>query len=212
MTQPPATAARLLIVSGLLATLAVWTHARPASGGAASPDFDALPLAFGGWTGRPAPALAPEVAQVVAADQYVRRYYTGGGAAIEMDVAYYARPRAGAAMHSPLNCLPGNGWQVMGSRVVPISVHGRSVQVRHLVVGREGRRLAMTYWFHTRGGVIASEYEQRFRLFLDGVRGRPADAALVRVMTPLAEGAAGADAALLGFSTHLLGALERAFR
>lgn len=210
MTRPSPAVTRVLIVSGLLTALAVWTHARPASG-AAAPAFDALPLALGGWQGHSAPALSPEVAQVVAADQYVRRYYTDGAATIEMDVAYYARPRAGAAMHSPLNCLPGNGWQVMASRTVPVTVQNRPLHVRHLVVGREGRRLAMTYWFHTRGGVIASEYEQRVRLFLDGVRGRPTDAALVRVMTPLGEDAA-AGAALLGFSTHLLGALERAFR
>jgi EpsI family protein len=188
---------RLAIVGAVLVLLSVWTHARPH--GAGLPRFDfgaALPLAFGEWIGRDAPPLDPNVARVLAADQYVHRYYgwrmaDGGSriadrgsriADVEIDIAYYAQPQAGSAMHSPLNCLPGNGWQVIEARVVPVS-HDRGIaRVRQLVVARGADRIAMTYWFQNRGAVVGNEYRQRLQLLTNGLQSRPTDAALVRVM------------------------------
>lgn len=209
MMSTSSPAVRVFVITGMLATLAVWTHARPMAT-AAAPDLEMLPVGFDGWTGHAAPPLDPDVARVLAADRYLRRYYTNGEVTVEMDVAYYARPRVGAAMHSPLNCLPGNGWQVISQDTTPMGAG--AVTVRRLVVARAGQRIAMTYWFQNKGGVVAGEYAQRLRLLTDGVRGRPTDAALVRVMMPLGAAPAAGDATLLAFSGHVLGALGRAFR
>jgi EpsI family protein len=188
---------RLATVAAVLVLLSVWTHARPRGSDVARFDFaGALPLAFEQWVGRDAPPLDPAVAKVLAADQYVHRYYgarlTSRSprtddrgmriADIETDIAYYMRPQAGAAMHSPLNCLPGNGWHVIASRTTPLNVGRQTVAIRELVVSRGADRVAMTYWFQNRGMAIGSEYRQRFQLLRNGLRGRPSDAALVRVM------------------------------
>lgn len=179
-------ASRLGAVAGVLVLLSVWTHARPRAADTLSADFSVIPFVFGNWIGRDAPPLDPEVARVLAADQYIHRYYgpraANHGQRIEMDVAYYAQPQAGAAMHSPLNCLPGNGWQVIESKMVPVAVHGVPVDIRRLVVARGGDRVAMTYWFQNRGAIVGNEYRQRLQLLTNGLRGRPTDAALVRVM------------------------------
>jgi EpsI family protein len=182
--------ARLLAVAALLALLAVWTHARPSAATSSSADFErSIPMAFDEWIGQPAPPLEPEIAKVLAADEYVHRYYDVRGAEnaegiapIEMDIAYYAQPQAGAAMHSPLNCLPGNGWQVIESRRMPVSLAPETVNVKRLVIARGGYRLAMSYWFQNRGAVVGSEYGQRLQLVSNGLQGRSTDAALVRVM------------------------------
>ncbi|MGH9347053.1 MAG: exosortase C-terminal domain/associated protein EpsI [Vicinamibacterales bacterium] len=236
---------RLIVVAAMLVLLSAWTHARPRARQAAPVDFAAaLPLLVGEWTGRDAPPLDPAIAKVLAADQYVHRYYGPRRAAsgsrraerasqiaksgarlaesgprkaesgpriaesesrIEMDLAYYAQPQAGAAMHSPLNCLPGNGWQVIESRVAPVTLDRGTVEVRHLVVSRAGRRIAMAYWFQHRGAVVGNEYRQRLQLLVNGVRGRPADAALVRVMA--SDTPQGRDA-LARFTQQLLGILS----
>jgi EpsI family protein len=179
-------AVRVGVVGAVLVTLAAWTHARPVT--AANPPHlaSSIPLAFGDWAGRDAPALDPDVAQVLAADQYVHRFYglrsTNFAQRVEIDVAYYERPQAGAAMHSPLNCLPGNGWQVIETRMTPVSTNGQTWNVRRLVVDRKGYRIAMAYWFQNRSGVVGNEFQQRLRLLTNGLQGRPTDAALVRVM------------------------------
>ena len=207
---------RIASVSALLATLVVWTHAHPAYVQADAPDFDtAVPLLLDGWRGRPAPALEPEVARVLAADQYVRRYYGDGTTVVEMDLAYYSRPRVGSAMHSPLNCLPGNGWQVMESRTVPVVLPGGRVDVRRLIVGRGTERLLMSYWFQNRADVISDEYQQRFQILRTGLRGGSTDAALVRVIAPvdrIPDPASRIPDPGFRFTKSLLAVLQAAFR
>jgi EpsI family protein len=179
---------RLGVLGAVLVALAAWTHARPLAPAPQPPNLAAvLPLAFGDWAGRDAPPLDAEVAQVLAADQYVHRFYglrsTNYAQRVEMDVAYYGRPQAGAAMHSPLNCLPGNGWQIIESRTTPVHAGAHTWDVRRLVVDRKGYRIAMTYWFQNRGGIVGTELRQRARLLANGLQGKPTDAALVRVMS-----------------------------
>jgi EpsI family protein len=214
--------ARLAAVGGLLVVLSVWTHARPRATEARTVDFSTIPLTLGDWVGRDAPPLDPEVARVLAADQYVHRYYgprtidgtneqrtTTHEQRIEMDIAYYAQPQAGAAMHSPLNCLPGNGWQVMESRMAPVQIAGgEAVDVRRLIVARGSHRVAMSYWFQNRGAVVGHEYGQRLHLLTNGLRGRPTDAALVRVM---ALDTAQGHRALERFTRDLVDLLGRTF-
>ena len=206
--------ARLSIVAAVMIALAAWTHARPHAASAVAPDFAAaVPLAFGGWIGRDAPPLDPAIARVLAADQYVHRYYGIAGrgseiADVEIDIAYYARPQAGAAMHSPLACLPGNGWQVVESNRTPLALQERSADVRRLIVHRGTDRLAMAYWFQNRGTVIGNEYAQRLQLLRNGLTGRPTDAALVRVM---ARDTADGRAALHRFTLDLAPRLASAF-
>ena len=87
--------ARLFGVAALLAVLAIWTHARPGAASTSRASFEqSIPIAFGEWIGQPAPPLEPEVAKVLAADEYVHRYYDVRGlqnregyAPIEMDIA-----------------------------------------------------------------------------------------------------------------------------
>ena len=212
---------RLAAVAGVLAFLSVWTHARPAAVGAPLAFAAAVPLAFGEWVGRDAPPLEPDVANVLAADQYVHRYYgyrhssraprradTGPRVAdVEIDIAYYARPQAGGAMHSPLNCLPGSGWQVTASRARRLDVNQEAV--RELTVARGSDRVAMTYWFQNRGAIVGNEYGQRLQLLRNGLRGRPTDAALVRVMA--LDTTAGHDA-MRRFTRELAQRLSVTFR
>lgn len=199
--------ARLLLLACVLALLSAWTHAQRLTLRTDAPDLErSVPTRIGGWIGRAAPALDPGIAQVLAADQYVHRFYRSGQTWVEMDVAYYTRPRAGAVMHSPLNCLPGNGWQVMETRTLPVD---EGLHVRRLLVGRGGQRVAMTYWFQNRGEAIASEVGQRLVLLTNGLRGRPTDAAVVRVMAR--EDGTPSDA-LVDFTRRLGEVLRATFR
>ena len=112
-------------------------------------------------------------------------------------------------MHSPLNCLPGNGWQVIEKRPMTIRTDDATWNVRRLVIDRKGYRIAMAYWFQNRGVVLGNEYQQRFRLLANGVTAQATDAALVRVM---ARDTAAGNAALESFSRALLGRLSGLFR
>jgi EpsI family protein len=180
-------------------------HAAAPVAPARAPELETIPFTLDGWTGRPAPPLAPDVARVLAADRYVHRYYSRSDAApIEMDVAYYAQPRVGANLHSPLNCLPGNGWTMAEPRTASVVTAGSAWEVREVSVARGSARFAMAYWFQSRQRVVGDEIAARLHLLGDALHRRPTDASLVRLIAP-ATGASAADhSALTSFAAALI--------
>ena len=178
-----------------------------------------LPMTLTPWAGFTAPPLPPEVLGTLAADDYIRRYYARAGApapqgatqeAVEMDVSYYAQPRVGANMHSPLNCLPGNGWQITGMDTVPLTGLN-NVRVQALTVQRGEDRFAMAYWFQSRDRVITGEASTRFHLLADALQRRPTDTGIVRVMAPV-DNATSAHAVVLAFASRLVPELTKVLR
>jgi EpsI family protein len=130
--------------------------------------------------------------------------------AVEMDISYYAQPRVGANMHSPLNCLPGNGWQIRDINTVALAGLD-NVRVQALTVERGQYRFAMAYWFQSRGRVITGEASTRFHLLADALQRRPTDTGIVRVMAPIT-GAGSAHRVVLAFASRLVPELTRVFR
>jgi EpsI family protein len=173
-----------------------------------SAPLDALPFVIDAWSGMTAPPLPADVTAGLAADRYLRRYYKHEQPAraglIEMDISYYAQPRVGANMHSPLNCLPGNGWEVTRMRERMVDTPAGSFPVRELDVARGATRYVLTYWFQGRRRIVSSELEARYRLLTDAVMRRPADAGMVRLMMKAGDRPEVQRAALAAFAAALI--------
>jgi EpsI family protein len=126
----------------------------------------------------------------------MRTYFAPDGTAAGLYIGYWETQDRGDAVHSPLNCLPGVGWQPLSRRRLAITADDggtkrSAVEVNRYVVQRGRDRLLILYWYQSHGRVIASEYAAKFFLVADAVRMRRSDTAIVRVVTPIA----GADAA-----------------
>jgi EpsI family protein len=175
------------------------------------PALDDLPMVLNDWEGQTAPPLDAETARQISPDHYLHRYYVSDAGVIEMDVAYYTQRRVGASMHSPLNCLPGNGWTVSDSREVRLDTPEGPVKVRELTVRRNAVRFAMAYWYQSQSRVLTGEVETRLRLLSDSLLQRPADVGLVRVMTQLRTDNGAERTAVPAFSSLLIPALQRSW-
>ena len=175
------------------------------------PALGSLPLTLGEWEGQEGAPLDAESARIIAPDQYLHRYYVAPAGVVEIDVAYYTQRRVGASMHSPLNCLPGNGWTVSDSRVRTIPTTTGPVEIRELTVRRNRALFALAYWYQSRSRVLTGELATRFQLLSDSLMRRPADVGLVRVMTRLKTEDAPERAAVAAFSTVIIPELQRSW-
>jgi EpsI family protein len=168
------------------------------------PRLQQLPYEVSGWSGRDAAALDAETVQLVGADDYVNRSYTDGtNAPVGLYVAYYAQPRPGVSLHSPLNCLPGTGWEPLDVATIDLGAG----QARRLIVRRNRERALVLYWYSIHGRALASEVASKIWLLHDSLRLRRSDAALVRIVVPLADGnasTAAAEARALAFARDVL--------
>ena len=173
-------AALMLTAGGMLRTVSA-TDLVPAASALA-----ALPLQIADWSGRDLDRLDRETEAVLQADNYLLRRYTRDGAPADLFVAYYATQRSGHTIHSPLNCLPGTGWEWVDRRRERVSVGpGRAIDINGNVARKNGEQVLVYYWYQSHGRAVASEYRNKLLLVQDALTLHRSDGALVRVTTPI---------------------------
>jgi exosortase D (VPLPA-CTERM-specific) len=177
-----------------------------------------FPSAVGHWRGYDDPPLADDVQTVLNADDLLTRtYFAPDGRAVGLYVGYWETQRRGDAVHSPLNCLPGSGWQPLSKRFVAIDTMGGSVdappiEVNRYVIQKGSERLLVLYWYQGHGRIVASEYAGKFFLVADAIQMRRTDTAIVRITTritgPDAAAEARAERGAIDFASRILHELD----
>jgi EpsI family protein len=115
-------------------------------------------------------------------------------------MGYWATQKRGDTVHSPLNCLPGSGWEPLSRRTLGLTVSdgtsgARQIDVNRFVIQKGLDRQLVLYWYQSHDRVIASEYLGKFYLVADAIRLSRSDTAIVRVIVPIADGTAAAETA-----------------
>jgi EpsI family protein len=177
--------ARPCIVIVLL-SLAVLGRARL---GAPEPILTAEPLHrfpayIGPWRGTDSP-LDQAVVKVAAVDDHLNRVYASPAGELGLYVGYYQNQREGEALHSPLFCLPGAGWQPIHNTELRLDAARSPVAINQLLVERGLDRLLVLYWYQTVARVTAGEYARKLFLIKDAFMSGRTDVALVRIVAPV---------------------------
>jgi EpsI family protein len=113
-------------------------------------------------------------------------------------MGFYGSQRQGDTIHSPLNCLPGAGWQPVSEgrlQIANADGQGRDITVNRYVVQKGVERQLVLYWYQSHGRVVASEYTSKLYLIHDAIRLNRTDGSMVRVIAPIKVNAADEGAA-----------------
>lgn len=153
------------------------------------PDFTDIPLQLDGYSGEERRFASGDYDVLKADTSTLRVYRDRAGSAAWLFVAYFSSQKYGSQIHSPKNCLPGGGWQIVqhDEIALPIAETG-PVDVNRLLIADNDKRQLMIYWFETRGGTITNEFGLKFDLARNSLLLRPTDAAFVRFTIPLEPG------------------------
>ena len=161
-----------------------------------------LPAQVAGMTGSDRP-ISEEEQKVAGMSAYLFRVYDAGqGVPFSLYVGYYPSQTTGKTIHSPRNCLPGAGWEILHGRRESLDVGGRPTMVNRFVLaktaGKQADQMLVYYWYQGRGRVAASEYAVKLDLLRDAALHGRTEEALVRIMVPVrartADGMAAAEA------------------
>lgn len=184
---------RALIAAGCLGIAAASLNAmtRTEATGLRQP-LATLPLTLGGWEGENGPPFDAQVLKTLGVDDYITRaYHRPGSRWVNLYVGYYKSQRQGQTMHSPLNCMPGAGWEPIDrSRVgVPTLEAGDNSGLRgemnRLVIQKGLDRQLVLYWYQAHGRIVASEYWGKIYTVVDAVRLNRSNGSMVRVIVPI---------------------------
>lgn len=177
--------------------------------------FDKLPMQFGSYTGARAEDLDAKVLEVLGVEEWVNRSYRAADSDLRVGfyLGYWASQRQGDTIHSPMNCLPGSGWQPISTSRIPLPGGPEGAELNRVIVEKGGERLMVLYWYQSHGRIIASEYWSKIHMVLDAMRTNRTDAAMMRVVVPMprdrANAAADAEKQGVRFVRELLPLLDR---
>lgn len=182
---------RTLVVIALVVLTAALARAARHSDGVRAAALESFPYRVSTWTGRDAEPLDEDTRRILAADSYLNRNYTTDSALppVNFYVAYYGEQRPGVSIHSPLHCLPGTGWEPLEVGTIDLATAGGTGHVRRLIVRKNRDRALVLYWYAIHGRMLANEVVSKAWLLHDSLRFGRSDAALVRIVVPLAPGA-----------------------
>ena len=181
---------RAIVLCLMLGATSVFlANARRSEAPMARTALASFPMQLASWRATNDPPMDAALLKVLGVDDYLSRAYREpDGTTVGLYLGYYASQRQGDTIHSPLNCLPGAGWEAVEEGRVTIANAdgaGRDITVNRYVVRKGLESMLVLYWYHGRGRVIASEYWSKFFLIQDAIRQNRTDGALVRVIAPL---------------------------
>jgi exosortase D (VPLPA-CTERM-specific) len=178
--------------------------------------FQNFPPEIAGWSGS-STAIGADTERSLDADDYVLIEYRHADepAPVVFWSAYYRSTAAnGRQIHSPEECIPNDGWNILSLRPIELEMGLRGdarMTVNRALISRGSERVLVYYWFEGRGHTTANERVAKLRSKLDGLlRGRT-DGALVRFTTPILPGEdeSAADARIVRLMEPMLDRLPR---
>lgn len=126
-------------------------------------------------------------------DYVARTYRHDSTVAFTTLVSYYDRQTQGKTIHSPKNCLPGAGWEILRGGTSSVAVNGVAHEVNRYVL-KNGPAVAVAYyWYQGRGRVVANEYTVKWNLLKDAALAGHTEEALVRIVVPVTQKRGGVD-------------------
>jgi len=150
-----------------------------------------IPITLMGMSGREQ-IVAEEERKVAGMSDYVMRSFGEDSLnpAFSLYVGYYDRQVQGKTIHSPRNCLPGAGWEIMASSRMPVP-GGAPGTINRVILVNSGVRALVYYWYQGRGRIEASEYRVKWDLLRDAALHGRTEEALVRIVVAVAPGPPG---------------------
>jgi EpsI family protein len=122
-------------------------------------------------------------------DLVARAYLRDTVIAFTTLVSYYDRQTQGKSIHSPRNCLPGAGWEILSAGSRELDVDGKRHVVNYNILKNGSATAAVWYWYQGRGRIVANEYTVKWNLLRDAALLGHTEEALVRVVVPIARAA-----------------------
>jgi EpsI family protein len=145
-------------------------------------NLEDFPQTLDDWTGKRQLDLDPAVLNILTPDAYINRIYHGPESMAGVYIGYYRSQGQRRSIHSPLNCLPGSGWQPMRTDRVALPTRGTAHRV---IIQRGEDRQVVLYWYQSAKRVEGDEYRSKLHLVMDAFISRRNDAALVRIVVPI---------------------------
>jgi len=179
----------ITIAAIMVATMAILHFTNHSEVIKANKPFDTFPMTIGPWHGVTS-RFDQKVYDILGVnDSILASYHSDKLGPVNLYVGFYQSQKEGDLIHSPKNCMPGSGWNIIKTSIEKVDVGTlaapKSIKVIKLVLEQDSQKQVVLYWFQSRGRIISSEYMQKIWLVIDSITKHRTDGSFVRVISPV---------------------------
>lgn len=189
MTSYSPLTARIIIICILILLLGgkIWIDSRDISSHQVT--LDPIPLQLGTWKGENL-LIAPRIIELLLPDEIIFRRYTSNNFIADFYGIFYLSQATNKTFHSPLNCYPGSGWEIVDKS--NITVRGKqfpqtSVNATKLTIQKGLNRRYLYYWFSAGEKTTGNEYKNKLLTVYNSLFNGRSDGGLIMVSTPISK-------------------------
>ncbi len=150
-----------------------------------------FPTQIGEWSGEEY-RLEEKIYKVLGVDDsFLGNYRTSDGRRVQLYIGFYQSQREGDLIHSPKNCMPGSGWNIVHTSLEEITIprgNPGKYKVIKLILEKGAQKQVVIYLYQSRGRIINSEYMQKIYLVVDSIARHRTDGSFVRLITSVTHG------------------------
>ncbi|WDP90782.1 MAG: EpsI family protein [Desulfobacter sp.] len=179
----------IIIVVILLATAVLTAVASHSERISPNKPFSEFPLKIDAWQGITS-EMDQNVYNILGVEDYIQaNYWKSPKEMVNLYVGFYQSQSEGDIIHSPKNCMPGAGWNIVETKVIPVNLPSskETIKVIQLLLVKGSQKQVVLYWFQSRGRIIASEYMQKIWLVVDSIIKNRTDGSFVRLISQVIE-------------------------
>lgn len=151
-----------------------------------------FPRKIGNWSFCERVIFSDNVSTLLGVDDYIQfKYISPENKKIDLYVSYFSSQKEGKGFHSPKNCMPGAGWDIVRCEPTKLRIdHSKpiTIEINKMIIQKGSEQAIVFYWFQSRGRFISSEYMQKIYLVLDSILKHRTDGSFVRIMTSIDSG------------------------
>jgi EpsI family protein len=157
--------------------------------------LETFPETFGSWTAKAELGIDIRSLDVLRLSSYVKRVYTNPeGQQVFLYIGYWASQTGEhqAAKHSPILCLPSNGWLTSNreNHLLSFGYENSNVEipVRRILGEKRGSSTLFYYWFFTGAEYYNQEWYALIKLSLQNLLYGRNDGGIIEIATNLETG------------------------
>lgn len=156
--------------------------------------IEQLPKQLGKWEGQDTKGIDIRSQEILQLTRYVKRsYQRPDGATVTLYIGYWQKQSGDyqAAKHSPLLCLPSNGWSVRHKEPVQLSfaeAQGSKVQAKRIIGEMRNQAHLFYYWFFTGEENYSEEWRALMNISLQKFFYGRSDGGIIELSTPIRSG------------------------
>ncbi|MDE0885890.1 MAG: EpsI family protein [Myxococcota bacterium] len=157
-------------------------------------DFVEFPLEVESWSCSEVQIMSDDVLRKLGVTDYLLCDFFNPelNAVANVYVGYHERQTRDTGegdniIHPPEHCLPGAGWDIIKSDIVPLDM-GFGGEARRVVIAKGNQRNLVYFWYQSRGRTIARNHEKVLYMFIDRALTQRTDGSLVRFTIPVIHG------------------------